>query len=246
MKFLNDFKIQDSCLDCDLRNSSFFCNFSPRTLKAFESIKITKTYSKGSRLFIEGQPSEGIFILCRGRVKLTTHSRNGKALILRVAAPGEVLGLSAAISDSDNETTADVIEPCQVNFVRKADFYRFLVQNPDAGMSALRQLNLQYKKAYMQIRSLGLSTCVADQLATLLLEWSKDVPSSNGSVHLKISFSHEEIAEMIGTSRETVTRLLKDFRQRDLISIKGSSLHIGDKHKMEAMIGNAKKTKPVR
>lgn len=246
MKVLNDFKIQYKCLDCNLRNSSFFCNFSPPTLQSFEAIKITNAYPKGGHLFIEGQPSDGIFMLCRGRVKLTTHSRNGKALILRIAAPGEVLGLSAAISESVNETTAEAIEPCQVNFVRKSEFCRFLERNADAGMNALQQLSLQYKKAYMQIRSLGLSTCVADKLATLLLEWSKDTPSNNGSIHLKISFSHEEIAEMIGTSRETVTRLLKDFRERDLISIKGSDLYIGNKHKLEATIGNGKKTKPVR
>jgi len=246
MKFLNDFKIEYRCLDCDLRNSSFFCNFSPPTLQMFEGIKITNTYPKGSCLFIEGQPSNGIFMLCRGRVKMTTHSRNGKALILRVAVPGEVLGLSAAISDSVNETTATVIEPCQVNFIRKSDFYRFLEQNADAGMNAIQQLSIQYKQAYTQIRSLGLSTCVADKLATLFLEWSKDAPSSNGSVQLKISFSHEEIAEMIGTSRETVTRLLKDFRERDLISIKGSDLYIRNKHTLEATIGNGRKTKPVR
>ncbi len=95
MKVLKDFKLQNKCLDCDLRNSSFFCNFSPTTLQSFESIKTTNAYPKGSHLFIEGQPSNGIFMLCRGRVKLTTYSRNGKALILRIAVPGEILGLSA-------------------------------------------------------------------------------------------------------------------------------------------------------
>jgi CRP/FNR family cyclic AMP-dependent transcriptional regulator len=246
MKVLKDFKLQNKCLDCDLRNSSFFCNFSPATLQSFESIKITNAYPKGSHLFIEGQPSNGIFMLCRGRVKLTTYSRNGKALILRIAVPGEILGLSAAISESTNETTAEVIETCQVNFVRKSEFCRFLEQNADAGMNALQQLSLQYKKAYMQVRSLALSTCVADKLATILLEWSKEAPSNNGSVHLKNLFSHEEIAEMIGTSRETVTRLLKDFRERNLISIKGSDFYIPDKHKLEVTIGNGKRPKQVR
>lgn len=242
---MDDSKIQYKCLDCELRRSSFFCELSPATLQIFESIKVTTTYPKGSRLFIEGQPSEGIFMLCRGRVKLTMHSPNGKALILRIAVPGEVLGLSASISDSLNETTAEVIESCQVSFVRKSEFYRFLEQNADAGMNAIRQLSLQYKTAYTQIRSLGLSTCVADKLAALILGWSLGAPSNNGGVHVKVSFSHEEIAEMIGTSRETVTRLLKDFRERDLITIKGSDLYIRDKHKLEATIGNAKKAKSV-
>ncbi len=177
-------------------------------------------------------------MLCQGRVKLTTHSRSGRSLILRIAAPGEVLGLSAVIADSLCDTTAEVIEPCQVNFVLKSQFRRFLEKNPDAGMNALRQINIQYKKAYMQIRSLGLSTCVADKLATLLLEWSKDEPANNGSVRMKNHFSHEEIAAMIGTSRETVTRILKDFRVRDLIAISGADLYIPNTRHLEATIGS--------
>lgn len=240
MKVLDSKEVQHKCFNCTLRNAGFFCNFSVATLQTFEAIKITNTYLKGARLFVEGQPSEGIFMLCRGRVKLTTHSRNGKALILRIAIPGEVLGLSAVVSGSVNETTAEVIEACQVNFVGTAEFCRFLEGNGDAGISALRQMGNKYRKAFKQIRSLGLSTCVADRLVTLLLEWAKDVPSTDQSVHLKIAFSHEEVAEMIGTSRETVTRLLKDFRERDLISIKGTDLHIPDKRRLEATIGNGK------
>ncbi|MEO5858585.1 MAG: Crp/Fnr family transcriptional regulator [Pyrinomonadaceae bacterium] len=238
MRFLDDFKTQNKCGDCGLRGPNFFCNFSDSSLKHFQAIKITNAYPKGARLFVEGQPTEGIFMLCRGRVKLTTHSRNGRSLILRIAMPGEVLGLSAAISGSVSESTAEVIEPCQVNFVLKSEFRRFLEQNPDAGMNALHQLSTQYKKAHMQIRSLGLSACVADKLATLLLEWSKNEPSNNGSVHLNNTFSHEEIAEMIGTSRETVTRILKDFRVRDLISIKGASLCIRNTRNLEAAISS--------
>lgn len=237
MKAHNNLKVQHSCLDCGLRNSGFFCNFSQPTLQNFESIRTSRVYPKGGHLFFEGQPTGGVFILCRGRVKLTTHSRNGRALILRIAQPGEALGLSSTISESASETTGQVIEPCQVNFVRHSDFRRFLQQNAEAGMKALEQLSSQYRKAYMQIRSLGLSNCVAEKLATLLLEWAKNTTAENGTIHLKNPFSHEEIAEMIGTSRETVTRLLKDFRQRGLISIKGSDLYIRDKHRLEATIG---------
>lgn len=238
MRALDDFKIQNKCGDCGLRDSNFFCNFSGLSLQHFQTIKITNTYPKGAHLFIEGQPTDGIYMLCKGRVKLTTHSRNGKSLILRIAVPGEVLGLSAVISGSVSESTAEVIEPCQVNFVLKSEFRRFLEQNADAGMNALHQLSRQYKQAHTQIRSLGLSACVADKLALLLLEWSKNEPSNNGSVHLNNTFSHEEIAEMIGTSRETVSRVLKDFRVRDLISIKGPSLFIPNTRNLEAVIGS--------
>ena len=238
MKVFNNFRTQPDCSVCIQPNPSYFCNLSQETLQLFRAIKITGNYPKGARLFIEGQPSEGVFILCRGRVKLVTHSRNGKALIIRIAVPGEVLGLSATVSNFVHETTAEVIEPCQANFIGTSDFCRLLERNADASRNAIRQLSLQNRMAHGQIRSLGLSTCVADKLATLLIEWAKSVPSSNGSVLLQVTFSHEEIAEMIGTSRETITRSLKDFRERRLIEINGSEFYIGDKNRLEATIGN--------
>lgn len=240
MKVSKHLKVENRCVDCNLRDSSYFCDFSTETLQRFELITRRNNYPKGACLFAEGQPSDGIFLVCRGRVKLTTHSRNGKALILRIGEPGEIIGLSSSISDSPSETTAQALEPCEISFVEKSDFVRFIKNNSDAGINALLQMGVKYRKAYKQIRSLGLSACVADRLAALLLEWAKDSPSTGRSVRLKIAFSHEEIAEMIGTSRETVTRLLKDFRERGLILIKGTDLHIPDKPKLEATIGNGK------
>lgn len=238
MKILEEIKIQTKCSDCPLRESEYFCNLDPATFQTFQKIKVTNTYPRGSHLFVEGHPIEGVFMLCEGRVKLTTHSQSGKSLILRIAHPGEVLGLSAAISDSPAETTAEVIEPCQVNFILKSEFRRFLEQNSAAGMNALRQLSRQYQKACTQIRSFALSSCVADKLAALLLDWCRNQPSSNGSAAITHHFSHEEIAEMIGTSRETVTRTLKDFRMRGLIRINGTELYIPDTHRLEAAIGS--------
>lgn len=226
-------KVQNNCGDCSFRDASYFCNLSKSSLSHFQAIKVTNTHPKGASLFTEGQPTDGIFVLCRGSVKLTTHSRNGKSLILRVALPGEVLGLSATITATVSESTAKVIEPCQVNFVHLSEFRQFLDQNADAGVNALHQLSLEYKKAYMQIRWLGLSACTADKLATLLLEWSKSETAENGAVHLHNRFSHEEIAEMLGTSRETVTRLFKEFRSRDLISISGPNIFIPNIRRLE-------------
>ena len=219
---MNNFHKPTNCGDCNVDGAEFFCGLSPATLKLFRSIKITNTYPKGARLFIEGQPAEGVYLLCRGRVKLTAHSRNGKALILCVAAPGELLGLSAAVSRIPHETTAEAIETCDITFVRRQEFVRFLNENADAGMNAIEQLSRQYNAAHAQIRAIGLSSCVADKFAMLLLDWSKNGNTNGGGCHIRVGFSHEEIGEMIGTSRETITRTLKDFRERGLIEVRGS------------------------
>jgi CRP/FNR family transcriptional regulator, cyclic AMP receptor protein len=235
MKVLHNLKIQNRCSDCPFHaeGNGFFCNLPASVLQTFESLKITNSYPKGATLFNEGQSSHGIYMLCQGRVKLSTCSRDGKVIILRIAEAGEILGLSATVSDSSYETTAEALEPCQLNFVRKQDFMRFLQQNPEASLSVAKQLSRTYHKAYSQIRSFGLSQCAGDRLAKLLLDWSEAKPSGNGGVHLRMTFTHEEIAEMIGTSRETVSRLLKDFRERKLISLKGSDLYIHDRARLQ-------------
>jgi len=241
MKVLNNFKIQHRCAGCEIASEGFFCDLPEATRQHLESLKISNVYPRGSVLFIEGQPSSGVYILCQGRVKLSTCSREGKVIILQIAEPGEVLGLSAAVSDSVYEATAEVVEPCQVNFVRKADFLRFLQQNTDACLSAVRQLSRNYQTAHLQICSLGLSNSVADKLAKLFLGWcngnGNHHENGNGTVRLKISYTHEEIAEMIGTSRETVSRLLKTFRESKLITLKGSDLVIHDKKRLEMIVG---------
>lgn len=244
MKVLNNFNIQHKCTDCTLRSEGYFCKLSQSALQAFESRKITSAYPKGTTLFIEGQPSNGVFMLCQGRVKLSSCSRDGRIIILRIAEAGEVLGLSATVSDSEYQATAEVLEPCQVNFVRKNDFMQFLEQNPEASMSAVRQLSYNYHTANNQIFSLGLSNSVSDKLAKLFLSWCETNGKSNGNgkgngnghIHLKISYTHEEIAEMIGASRETVTRLLRVFREKNLITLKGSDLVVLDKKQLETTV----------
>ncbi|MDH3492040.1 MAG: Crp/Fnr family transcriptional regulator [Acidobacteriota bacterium] len=237
MKEVGDLKVQHKCEQCDFREESFFCNLRDTNLKLFESLKITNAYPKGSTLFMQGQPSNGVYLLCQGKVKLSTSSKDGKVVILHIATPGEILGLSSAVSNSDHIATADVIEACQVNFVRNTDFLNFIETNSEACLRAVKQLSENYQTAYLQICSLGLSNSVADKLAMFFLSYCDTALDDHRDAHVTISYTHKEIAQMIGTSRETVTRLLKEFKEKHLISIEGSDVYIHDKQKLEASIG---------
>jgi CRP/FNR family transcriptional regulator len=204
----------------------------------FNSIKITHSYPRGTTLFAEGQPANGVYVICAGRVKLSTYSEDGRAIIIRIAEAGEVIGLSAIIAGTDHEATAQVVEACHVNFVRAREFLAFVNKNGDAALSSLRELSRNYYQAHRQVCSLGLSASVGDKLARLLLEWY-DHAAGNGAdgVHIRVIYTHEEIAEMIGSSRETVTRLLKDFADRKLISLKKNDLHIPNRNRLSAALG---------
>src|SRR5881392_2611890 len=106
MKRLNDLTVQEDCQECDLRGDGFFCHLPAGDIKQFQNIKTTKTFAKGRTIFVEGQPARGVYMLCQGKVKLSTCSPDGKIIILDIAEPGEILGLSSVLSGDDHEMTA--------------------------------------------------------------------------------------------------------------------------------------------
>ena len=230
-------QITESCLICKLRNSGFFCDLPKLSLEHLERIKYASAYPQGAILFVEGQSARGVYIVCSGRVKLTTTSRDGKTLILRITQAGEILGLHATVSGKPYELTAETLMPCQLDFVKRDDFLRFLQDHGDACLNAAQHLSQNCQSAYEMIRSLGLSHSVSEKLARLLLEWATDGETTSDGIRIKISLTHEEIAQLIGTSRETVTRVLGEFRDKQFAQLRGSTLLIRNKAGLEKLIG---------
>ncbi|HEV8660259.1 MAG TPA: Crp/Fnr family transcriptional regulator [Thermoanaerobaculia bacterium] len=229
--------IHNNCSDCTVRPNRPFCNMSPSTVSALETIKFTGVYPKGSLLFVEGEQPRGIFILCSGRAKLTTSSTEGKVLIVRIAEPGEVLGASATILGKPYEVSAETIEPAQLNFVKRDDFLKFLTTDSEACMHTAQQLSEKYHSAQREIRSLGLAQTTGEKLAKLLLDWcDRDGEETPKGVRLKVLLTHEEIAQMIGTTRETVTRLLSEFKRRKVIDVKGSTVNVMQREALAEMV----------
>ena len=231
--------IIESCLTCKMRADRIFCNLSTAALQAFENIKFAAAYPKGALLFMEGQAPRGIFVLCKGRVKLSLSARDGKTLILKIAEPGEVLGLSATVSGKPYELAAKTIGPCQVNFVKREDFLCFLKENSDACFKVAEQLSAKYNNACHELRSLGLSHSAREKLAKLLLEWDyRNGKSRKVESSVRLPLTHEEIGQMIGAYRETVIRLFADLKKRKIVRGKGSTLLIRSKDALEAWASN--------
>jgi CRP/FNR family cyclic AMP-dependent transcriptional regulator len=231
------FEIADSCAECQMRFNRLFCNLPVEALQALDTIKYTTSFPKGAVLFFEGQSPRGVFVVCKGRVKLSTCSSEGKALITQISMNGEVIGLSAALSNQPYEVSAETLEPCTVNFIKRDDFLRFLGQHGEACLRVAQHLSNDYHSAYEKARALGLSSSAGEKLARLILDWiDRDGKSTESGIQLKLTLTHEEIAQMISTSRETVTRLLGDFRNEDIIQIKGANLVIRNKQALESMV----------
>ena len=133
--------IQQSCLTCDFRPDRTFCDMALDSLKAFDEIKSVASYPRSTILFKEGKPGRGIYLLCDGRAKLSICSELGKCLTLRVAGPGEVLGLGAVLSNTPYEITAELLDASQIVFIRRKELMKFLREHPQTCMQVVQMLS---------------------------------------------------------------------------------------------------------
>ncbi len=227
--------IIDNCATCPVREEHLFCNLSLPALQKLNEIKSTAVYPKSAMLFIEGQLPRGVFVLCNGKAKLFTSSSEGKTVILKVAEAGDVLGLNATISNRPYELTAEMMEPGQANFIGRDALLHFLRENGEIAVRLAEQLSRNYYSAIEEVRMLALASSPSEKLAKLVLSWSAHAAKSADPTHIKMSLTHEEIAEIIGTTRETVSRLFSEFKKKQLLQLKGSTLIIRNKPALEKM-----------
>jgi CRP/FNR family cyclic AMP-dependent transcriptional regulator len=168
-------------------------------------------------------------------VKLSTTSKEGKVLVFKFVAPGEVIGLSAMISGDAFQVTAETVGPCLVNFVERDGLLRLMERSGELGLRSALAVSRDLQSACRDLHDLILARSSSGKLARLLLSWvSQDVPVSQ-DVRIHAPVTHEEMAQRIGASRETVTRLLSDLKRKDLIRLEGSTLIIRDRTALEAM-----------
>lgn len=227
-------ELTEDCKTCPMRKDGFFCQLPSPVLHAFSSVKFSTTYPANAVLFVEGQAPRGVYMLCKGRVKLTMNSADGKTLIARICEPGEVLGLQSAVPGQPYELTAEALQPCQVNFVRREDFLRLIREHAEVSAAAMQQMSNGYRQACREIRYLGLSRSASEKVAQFLLETSSSGQQTNQGKRFNLGLTHEEISQIVGISRETVTRTMTEFKDKMLITTKGSTVVIRNEAGLKA------------
>ncbi|HUB18133.1 MAG TPA: Crp/Fnr family transcriptional regulator [Acidobacteriaceae bacterium] len=229
--------VPDRCAQCTDRLERLFCNLPAEVIDRFDEIAMQISYPSRSVLFEEGQRAPGIFVVCSGQIKLAATSRDGRTMILRIAVPGDVLGLTATLNDQPCEVTAETLEPCQVRSVRRRDFLEFLGQFGEVSRQAAQVIAREYHEVFLDARRLALAGSAAGRLAQLLLDWANTSACGKPGLRFTMALTHEELANMAGTSRETVTRLLNQFERDELIARHGSTIVILRPTEMERMVG---------
>lgn len=215
-----------SCSTCLLHQS--FCHFPEKLRAAFDGLKTTIVYRKGEVVYYEGERCHSVFAVCEGSVKLVTASNEGRVLLLRFARAGEMLALAEAVlGPRPYECSAITIEPAILAVIPREAFLRFISSYPEACLALTVALSEQYKLAQRETKFLGMRDTSTVRLAHLLLEWSDErgTPPADG-VHIPLHVTHGDLAQAIGSTRETVTRVLGNLAHSGLIERRAEGIVI--------------------
>lgn len=215
-------------------------SFSSIILRDFQSIGVSRRCDPHSILIREGFLADHLLLVLNGRVKVTASSTEGRLLLLRVAGPGDFLGLAALLQNGLYGVTAEALEPCLLKSIPRADFLAFMATYPDIGHIIVQALAHEYNGAVLTARRLALSSSAAGKLASTLLDLSRaDKPYQTvAHTNLPISFlmplTHEDLGSMAGLTRETVSRLLTRFRREGQVHQLHDRMTLHNPHQLEA------------
>jgi len=224
----------NDCVNCKLRSNGDFCNLGPDLVKMLSGMGQITLYPADSTLLLEGQIPQGIYIVCSGRAKLSVEARDGKTVILKIAENRQVLGLSAVVSARPAPVTVATLDFCQIKFVERENFMRLVESDSRLGLTCATLLAREVSETFDDVYDLLLARSSTEKLARLLLSWVADQPH-NRALRVPSEFTHEEMAQMIGSSRETVSRLLSDMKRKELIRVEGSTLVIPNRVALQAI-----------
>ena len=229
-----------NCQSCSVLGNPTFDTLSSKALRDFDSIGICRQRESHTVLFHEGLPADHLLIICAGRIKVTASSSNGRLFLLRVAGPGDILGLAALHEQTAHRVTAETLSPCTIKSIPRADYIRIMKTNPDVSLITALAIAREYQSAFLSARRLALHTSAAGKLASTLLDWARLDEGADSPIptNLPISFlmqlNQEELGSMAGLSRETVSRLLTRFRREGLVDQSDDRMTLNNPGRLEA------------
>ena len=199
-----------------------------RTIPGIDRVSRTRIYPRGAVVFHEGNVARGVYVLSSGRAKVSISSADGKKLIIRIARAGDVLGLYAGLTGRPFEASAEMVEGGRVDFISRIDLLNLMGQQP-MNSDLVEMFSRQYSEFVDNTRMLFLSESALEKLARLIVRWGRDFGErTSEGIRVKCLLTQEEIAQIIGASRETVTRLFSALKRDQIIRVKRDSMWIRD------------------
>jgi len=207
-----------------LKSVPLFASFPDDQLRMLVTVVARRSAPRASVIMAAGDQIDSLYIVISGRLKVMMGDADGKEVILSLIGPGEFFGEMGLIDDSPRSASVVTIEPCELLSISKRDFKKILAENVDMSMAVMRGLVRRLREADRKIGSLALLD-VYGRVARLLLDMSEDV---NGQKVVTKRLPKQDIAKMIGASREMVSRVMKDLQMGGYIEMRGSSIVLRD------------------
>ena len=205
-----------------------FSGLPPEELERFAELTRERSYPKGSVILFQDDPGDSLFVLRDGRVKVVLIGEDGREVILGVLEPGAHFGELALIDDQPRSAHVIAMEDAQLLVLRREDFRRRVEANPTVAWALLTELSRRLRRADVKIGGLVLLD-VPGRIARLLL----DLADESGSEQVEKPLTHQTIAQMIGASRETVSRAMKDFQEEGLIRVERRRIAVANRDALE-------------
>jgi CRP/FNR family transcriptional regulator, cyclic AMP receptor protein len=207
-----------------LKAVPLFASFPEEQLRVLTTMVTRRTAPRSTTIMAGGDATDSLYIVLSGRLKVMMSDSDGKEVILSILGPGEFFGEMGLIDDEPRSASVVTIEPCELIAIAKRDFKKCMMENVEMSMAVMRGLVRRLREADRKIGSLALLD-VYGRVARLLLDMSENV---NGEKIVTKRLPKQDIAKMIGASREMVSRVMKDLQTGGYIEMRGSSIVLRD------------------
>ncbi len=219
-----------------IKQIPIFAQLNDEYLDRILSITIEKKYKKGSVIFMEGDKGEASYYIKSGKIKIYKSSRDGKELILNIYGKNDVFAEVTIFNDVNYPATAEVLEDSVVGIIMNNDLEKLIATNSDLGLSLIKVLSKRLYNAQRKLKQIALNDTYSRTAETLIRLSKASQHSDNRDMELKVDLTRQELANMIGTARETVSRVLSQFKKEGLIELSGKKVLIKDISKLEEWI----------
>ncbi len=217
---------QPECDQCETRPKSLFCDLNEEHLQELNHAKTCNEYHVNQILFYEGNQPHGIFCVKQGKIKIYKSDSNGNQQIVRLAGPGDLVGFRSLLAKQPYTATAETIENARICFVDKTTFLHLIESHPVTALSVIENLAKELGNAENNIMKM-VHRNVRERLAELFLNFQFKYGNKVGkNIELDIHLSREEMAQLIGTTQESVIRLMSEFKQDKIINVEGRKITI--------------------
>lgn len=209
-----------------LRQIPLFSSLKDEEIEAIYKLSVTKKCSKDTIILLEDEEGDTLFVILSGKVKVTTFSESGKEIIFSILNEGDFFGDMSLLDGKPRSATVISIEESELRLIRRSDFNKLIESHPGIALKLLEELTSRLRKADERIESLALLD-VTGRVAGILLQLADERgEKTEGSILIKSRPTHQELANMVGTTRETVTRILKQLGNKKYINMDGKDLTI--------------------